>query len=415
MNQLSTWVKVPKNSDFTIYNLPYGIFSTKTKSPRVGIAIGKQILDLSALARRGYFDVLNIDKKVFAQPVLNDFIALGKERTKQVRAMIQRDLGDENSIIKHNPRLLVQQRNATMHLPVQIGDYTDFYSSIEHATNLGKMFRDPANALLPNWRHIPVGYHGRASSIIVSGTNIHRPKGQVLPKGETQPVFQPCARLDFELEMACIIGKNNELGNSVSTAEASDYIFGLSLFNDWSARDIQKWEYVPLGPFLGKSFASSLSPWIVPLEALEPFRVSGPPQNPAVLPYLEYEGERNYDIALSVAILPEGAKKETTVSVSNYKYMYWNIEQQIAHHTINGCNIKVGDLMASGTISGKDETSYGSMLEIAWAGTKPVKLKGGETRVFIQDGDTVIMRGHAEKNGIRVGFGEVSSKILPAK
>lgn len=415
MNQLSTWVKVPKNSDFTIYNLPYGIFSTKTKSPRVGIAIGKQILDLSALARRGYFDVLNIDKKVFAQPVLNDFIALGKERTKQVRAMIQRDLGDENSIIKHNPRLLVQQRNATMHLPVQIGDYTDFYSSIEHATNLGKMFRDPANALLPNWRHIPVGYHGRASSIIVSGTNIHRPKGQVLPKGETQPVFQPCARLDFELEMACIIGKNNELGNSVSTAEASDYIFGLSLFNDWSARDIQKWEYVPLGPFLGKSFASSLSPWIVPLEALEPFRVSGPPQNPAVLPYLEYEGERNYDIALSVAILPEGAKKETTVSVSNYKYMYWNIEQQIAHHTINGCNIKVGDLMASGTISGKDETSYGSMLEIAWAGTKPVKLKGGETRVFIQDGDTVIMRGHADKNGIRVGFGEVSSKILPAK
>lgn len=415
MQQLTTFVKIPKNSDFTIYNLPYGIFSTKTKTPRAGIAIGKQILDLASLARKGFFDDLNIDKKVFAQRTLNDFIALGKEVTGQVRLKVQSALCDENSIIGQNSRLLVQQRNASMHMPVRIGDYTDFYSSIEHATNVGMMFRDPANALLPNWKHLPVGYHGRASSIIVSGQDIHRPKGQVMPKDADKPVYQASGRLDIELEMGFIIGKNTELGDSVSTSQAEDYIFGLILFNDWSARDIQKWEYVPLGPFLGKSFASSVAPWIVPLEALDPFRVAGPEQDPEVLDYLKYDGKKNYDIALSVAIQPENAKKESTICESNFKYMYWNMAQQLAHHTVNGCNVNVGDLMASGTISGKDESSYGSMLELSWAGSKPIKLKGGETRVFLKDHDTVIMRGHAEKDGIRIGFGEVRTKILPAK
>ncbi|MEZ4935126.1 MAG: fumarylacetoacetase, partial [Saprospiraceae bacterium] len=282
-----------------------------------------------------------------------------------------------------------------------------------HATNVGIMFRDPANALMPNWKHLPVGYHGRASSIIVSGTNIHRPKGQVLPKDSQTPVYQASGSLDFELEMGFIVGKSTALGQQVSTAEAEDHIFGFVIFNDWSARDIQKWEYVPLGPFLGKSFASSVSPWVVTLEALDPFRVKGYDQDPPVLPYLEYEGNQNLDINLEVAIQPEGAA-ESIVSRSNYKYMYWNMVQQLAHHTVNGCNLNVGDLMASGTISGPDESAFGSMLEIAWAGTKPLNLNDGSTRVFLKDNDTVTMRGFAEKDGIRVGFGEVRSKILPA-
>ncbi len=413
MSQLTTWVDIPQDSDFTIHNLPYGIFSTATLHPRAGVAIGEQIIDLYGLAKLGLLDDLNIDSSVFAENNLNTFIALGKFTTKAVRKRIQAMLCDDNSPLKVYPEVWVKQENATMHLPVAIGDYTDFYSSIEHATNVGMMFRDPANALLPNWKHLPVGYHGRASSIIPSGQDIHRPKGQVMPKDAETPVYQASARVDFELEMGFIIGKENPLGHPISTADAEGYIFGLVLFNDWSARDIQKWEYVPLGPFLGKSFASSLSPWIIPLEALNAFRVAGPTQDPAVLPYLEYEGKQNYDIALEVAIVPENGE-ETTVSRSNFKYMYWNMQQQLAHHTVNGCNVRVGDLMASGTISGKDESSYGSMLELAWAGTKPVALKDGSTRVFLQDGDTVIMRGRAENEDIRIGFGEVRTKILPS-
>ncbi|MEL7021262.1 MAG: fumarylacetoacetase, partial [Bacteroidota bacterium] len=376
MQTLHTFVNVPKNSDFSIYNLPYGIFSTQTKSPRIGVAIGQQILDLAALARKGFFDDLGIDKKIFAQPQLNDFIALGKPITTQVRNRIQTALCDEQGVIAQNRRLLVQQRNARLHLPIQIGDYTDFYSSIEHATNIGTMFRDPNNALLPNWRHLPVGYHGRASSIIVSGTDIHRPKGQVMPKDADAPVYQPTGRLDIELEMGFVIGKPTALGQTISTSQAEEHIFGLILFNDWSARDIQKWEYVPLGPFLGKSFASSVAPWIVPLEALDPFRVAGPVQTPKVLPYLEYDGLKNYDIQLSVDLLPETAKQPTTICTSNFKYMYWNMTQQLAHHTVNGCNVNVGDLMASGTISGKEKSSYGSMLELSWAGKHPIQLNG---------------------------------------
>jgi fumarylacetoacetase len=404
-------IDIPENSDFSIHNIPFGIFSTKNRSPRAGVAIGDHILDLVAVAE---LDVFDFNVAVLEREDLNDFISLGKEITSRVRKKIQYWLKDDTSPLAGKPELFVKQSEAQMHMPVCVGDYTDFYSSIEHATNVGKMFRDPENALLPNWKHIPVGYHGRASSIVVSGQPIHRPKGQTLPKDANTPVFGPSQRLDFELEMGFVVGKNTDLGESVSTKEAEDYIFGLVLFNDWSARDIQKWEYVPLGPFLAKNFASSISPWIVTLDALEPFRVAGPEQEPKVLPYLEYEGEKNYDINLEVGITPDGSD-ETTVCHSNFKYMYWNMAQQLAHHTVNGCNIHVGDMMASGTISGKDENSYGSMLELAWMGTKPVQLNDGSERKFINDGDTVTLRGYAKKEAIRVGFGAVSTKVLPTK
>lgn len=411
MTTIHTWVNVPTDSDFSIYNLPFGIFSTATRTPRVGVAIGEQIVDLQEVAKQGLLQEWAPDQRIFSEKSLNRFIALGKVATSAIRLKIQDLLTDDHSPLKQSPSVLVPQSEATMHLPVEVGDYTDFYSSIEHATNVGKMFRDPANALLPNWKHLPVGYHGRASSIVVSGTPIQRPSGQVLPKGAEQPVFQPSARLDFELEMAFIIGKESQLGQPISTAAAADYIFGLALFNDWSARDIQQWEYVPLGPFLGKNFGSSISPWIVTLEALEPFKVNGPVQEPAVLPYLQFEGPWNYDIALEVGIQPS-TSTETIVSRSNYKFMYWNMLQQLAHHTINGCNVRIGDVMASGTISGPEEGSFGSMLEIAWMGTKPIQMVDGSTRTFLQDGDRVIMRGFAQNTQIRVGFGAVEGTII---
>jgi fumarylacetoacetase len=310
--------------------------------------------------------------------------------------------------------VLIPVEQTTMCMPVQIGDYTDFYSSREHAINVGTMFRDPANALLPNWLWIPVGYHGRASSVILYGQDIHRPKGQIKPNDNEDPIFAPSRQVDFELEMGFITFDGKPLGDSISTAEADDYIFGLCLFNDWSARDIQKWEYVPLGPFLAKNFASSMSAWIVTLDALQPYAVETPNQEPKVLSYLEFEGKKSYDINLQVAILPENTD-ETVISNSNFKYMYWNMAQQLAHHTVNGCNIRTGDLMGSGTISGPTEDSYGSMLELCWKGTKPLKMNDGTERRFILDGDTVIMRGHCEANGIRIGFGEVKAKLLAAK
>ena len=411
MTTLKTWVSVPHNSDFSIYNLPFGIFSVNDDQPRVGIAIGAQIVDLVVVSELG---LIEVDANYFNQSTLNEFIALGKTITNKVRLDIQQLLVIENSPLKNHPESFVQQKDATMHLPVQVGDYTDFYSSIEHATNVGKMFRDPENALLPNWRHIPVGYHGRASSIVVSGTDIHRPMGQVKTNEMETPVFQASGRLDFELEMGFIVGKTTQLGERIAVENASEHIFGLVLFNDWSARDIQKWEYVPLGPFLGKSFASSMSPWIVTLEALEPFKVQGPKQDPAVLSYLQYEGAKNYDIQLEVG-LSSKSSEETIISRSNFKYMYWNMMQQLAHHTVNGCNVNVGDVMASGTISGKDESSYGSLLEISWGGKKPFELKDGSKRTFIEDNDTITMKGFAEKEGVRVGFGEVTGTILPSK
>ena len=411
LTTLNTWVNVPDNSDFSIYNLPFGIFSKNTEEPKAGIAIGEQIVDLALVSELGLLDV---DASYFKKFTLNDFIALGKKITNKARLDIQKLLVSENSPLKNHPEVFVLQKDAKMHLPVQIGDYTDFYSSIEHATNVGKMFRDPENALLPNWRHIPVGYHGRASSIVVSGTDIRRPMGQVKSNDMDVPIFQASSRLDFELEMGFVVCKSTELGERVTTENASKHIFGLVLFNDWSARDIQKWEYVPLGPFLGKSFASSMSPWIVTLEALEPFKVQGPEQEPEVLSYLGYDGEKNYDIQLEVA-MSSSTSEETTISKSNFKFMYWNMMQQLAHHTVNGCNINVGDVMASGTISGKDESSYGSLLEISWGGKKPFKLKDGSKRTFIEDNDKIIMRGFAEKDSKRVGFGEVTGTILPRK
>ena len=411
---MNTWIEIPKNSDFSIYNLPFGIFSTNKNSKRVGIAIGNNIIDLLACNELDIFKDLNINNNVFENNFLNDFINLGKNKTNKVREIIQQQLTDESSKIKMSSVVIIPMNEAEMHLPVKVGDYTDFYSSIEHATNIGSMFRDPSNPLLPNWRHLPVGYHGRASSIIVSGIDIFRPKGQVMPLDSDKPVFTSSKRIDFELEMGYIIGKNSSLGSSITTDDADNYIFGKVLFNDWSARDIQKWEYVPLGPFLGKSFASSISPWVVTIEALDNFRVAGPIQNPEVLDYLKFNGLKNYDINLSVSILPEKTNIETIVCKSNFKHMYWNMSQQIAHHTINGCNLNVGDMMASGTISGKSKDSYGSMLELSWGGKKNIELNDGSSRTFIEDYDSVIMRGYCEKDNIRVGFGEVKSKLLPS-
>lgn len=415
---LRSWVEVPPNSDFPIQNLPFGIFRTKNRGPRVGVAIGNHVLDLSAVAEFGYFDALNIDKKVFSSSTLNAFIATGKENWRKVRDRIS-ELLDVNTKTLQSQEgakktCLIPMSEVEMLMPVHVPDYTDFYSSIDHATNMGKMFRDPANALLPNWKHIPVGYHGRASSIVVSGQSFHRPKGQLKPADAEVPAFGATKLLDFELETAFIVGKSTALGDSVSIANADDHIFGMVLFNDWSARDIQSWEYVPLGPFLSKNFCSACSPWVVTLDALEPFRVEGYKQEPKVLSYLEYSGNKNIDINLEVIIRPQGSD-ETSVCKSNYKYMYWTMEQQLAHHTVNGCNVNVGDMMGSGTISGPEEGSFGSMMEITWRGTKPVKMPDGSERKFINDGDTVIMRGFAEKNGVRVGFGECASTVLPAK
>ncbi|QSE99106.1 fumarylacetoacetase [Fulvivirga lutea] len=415
---LKSWVEVPEKSDFPIQNLPFGIFKTEYLTPGAGVAIGNYIVDLTYLHENGFFDGLGLSSGVFNQQYLNDFIGLGKEVTGAVRNRIAELLEENNAELRDNKPArelaLIDKSEAEMLMPIKVQNYTDFYSSVEHATNVGTMFRDPDNALLPNWKHIPVGYHGRASSIVPSGVNIHRPKGQTKAPDAELPSFGPSKRLDFELETAFITCKENGLGNAVSTEQAEEYIFGFVLFNDWSARDIQVWEYVPLGPFLAKNFASSISPWIVTMDALEPFRVPTPKQEPAVLPYLEYKGDKNFNINLEVYLQPEGGE-ENLICKSNFKYMYWNVNQQLAHHTVNGCNIQVGDMYASGTISGPTEDSYGSMLELAWKGTKPIKLSDGSERKFIEDGDTVIMRGHAEKDGVRIGFGEVASKVLPAK
>ncbi|PZX57644.1 fumarylacetoacetate hydrolase [Algoriphagus ratkowskyi] len=415
-NTLSSWVEVTKNSDFTIHNLPFGIFQNKKLSPRIGIAIGDKIVDLSILDQEGFFADMFLPGGVFLSGSLNDMIGLGKVITKKIRERVQDLLLVDNEKLRdHSARgkVMLHRKEATMLMPVKIGDYTDFYSSKEHATNVGKMFRDPENALLPNWKHLPVGYHGRASSIIPSGVPITRPKGQTKdPDGA--PVFGPSKKLDFELELAFITGKSTKLGDSVSTADAEDYIFGFVLFNDWSARDIQAWEYVPLGPFLGKSFGSSISPWVVTLEALERFKVESPVQEPEVLDYLKCEKSHSFDINLEAHIQPEN-EKSSKVCTSNFKNMYWNVAQQLAHHTVNGCNINVGDMMASGTISGQEPDSFGSMLELSWNGENAVKLESGTERRFIEDGDTVIMKGFAEKNGIRVGFGEVKTTVLSAK
>jgi fumarylacetoacetase len=412
---MNTWLSEPEDSDFSIHNIPFGICKLQTGEVFAASRIGDFVINLHSIAIAGFFDELNFQKSVFSTTTLNEFIALGKPVTSAVRKKIQALFSTEHQSKKEAlSKHLIDYKSVYNLLPVHVPNYTDFYSSREHATNVGAMFRDPANALLPNWLHLPVGYHGRASSIVVSGTPFHRPKGQTKADDQAMPVFGPSRLLDIELEVGFIIGKNTELGDSVTTSDAEDYIFGLLLFNDWSARDIQKWEYVPLGPFLAKNFCSSASPWIVTLEALEPFKVESPKQEPTPLPYLQFVGKKNYDINLSVDITTEsGATK--TISKSNFKYMYWNMCQQLAHHTVNGCNIEVGDLYASGTISGPTPDSYGSLLEITWGGKNPIAMPDGTERKFLLDGDTVTIKGFCEKDGVRVGFGEVNNKILPAK
>lgn len=415
---LKTWLTVADQSDFSIHNIPFGIIKNSQLSARVASRIGDFAIDLLELYRANLLNDLGFEESDFDNKRLNSLMKKGKSGTRKLRDRLQELFSENNATIKDNKVLqektILPVAAIENEMPVEVGDYTDFYSSIEHATNIGTLFRDPENALLPNWKYIPVGYHGRASSIILSGQEIHRPKGQQKPKDDEPPVFGPCKLLDFELEMAFITYDGKPLGESISTKEADDYIFGMVLFNDWSARDIQKWEYVPLGPFLAKNFASSISAWVVTLDALEPFRTQGPAQEPEVFPYLKYNGDKNIDIKLEVLIQPDG-KQASTVSKSNYKHMYWNQTQQLAHHTVNGCNIKAGDMYASGTISGPTKDSYGSMLELSWKGSNPVKLSDGDERKFIQDNDTVIMKGHCEKEGVRVGFGEVSTKVLAAK
>ena len=414
---LKSWVNIPAGSDFTIQNLPYGIFRYGNKKPRVGVAIGEHVLDMAYLYKKGYLDNLFLNENVFKSKTLNKFIGLGKAYWNLTRNRVSELLQEDNTELRGNKddlkSALVPMVEVEMLMPVQVPNYTDFYSSMEHATNVGKMFRPNGDALLPNWKHLPVGYHGRASSIVVSGTPVHRPKGQTMPEGMDKPVFGPSKLLDFELEMGFIIGRNNELGSSVSTADAEGHIFGMLIFNDWSARDIQSWEYVPLGPFLSKNFASSISPWVVTMDALEPFKCEGPVQDPPVLPYLKYEGNKNYDIHLEVYIKTEKGDS-TLVCESNARYLYWNIAQQLAHHTAGGCNMQIGDLCASGTISGPTPHSYGSMLELTWRGAKPITLNDGSERKFLQDGDSVIMKAFCKKGEVRIGFGEVVGKILPA-
>lgn len=410
---MKSWVSYAPECDFSIYNIPFGVALTAQGEHVAASAIGGFWINLHEVEQKGLLANCQLPAGIFKNQYLNDFIGLGKATTQAVRSSIQALLSEGSAHQAAMQTCMHPIEEARMSMPVKVHNYTDFYSSIDHATNVGTMFRDPANALLPNWKHIPIGYHGRASSITISGTNFHRPSGQTKAADAESPSFGPSKMLDFELEMAFIVGKETKLGETIPTSKTNEYIFGFVVFNDWSARDFQTWEYVPLGPFLAKNFCSTISPWIVTLEALEPFRLAGVEQIPTPLPYLQFEGKHNIDINLEVAIQPEHAE-ETIVSKSNYKHMYWNMSQQLAHHASNGCNMQVGDMYASGTISGPTPDSYGSMLEIAWRGTKPVKMNDGSERKFINDNDTVIMRAYAEKDGVRVGFGASVAKVLPA-
>jgi fumarylacetoacetase len=414
-----SWLTTSPQTDFPIQNIPFGIFKTQPLAPRVGTIIGDTVIDLYALATAGFLEGLGIEPQIFAQASLNAFIGLGKKITLGLRDRIaylfDKNTPDLQDKPAQHPHILHPVQEVEMLLPVEIGDYTDFFSSRQHATNTGLMFRDPANALLPNWLHIPVGYHGRSSSIVVSGTSIHRPKGQTMPVGASAPVFGASQRLDYELEMGFIVGKSTELGESIPAQNTDSYIFGLVLFNDWSARDIQNWEYVPLGPFLGKNFASTMSAWVVVLEAFEGLKLVPTPQDPQPLEYLRSEGDYVLDIELEAILKPENAP-ETVLTKTNFKHMYWTMRQQLAHHTVNGCNVRIGDLCASGTISGNTPESFGSMLELSWKGTKSIPLEGGGERKFIQDGDSIILRGAGIlPNGLRIGFGEAAGKVLAAK
>jgi fumarylacetoacetase len=409
--QRKSWIDSANDAacDFPIQNLPFGVFSTAQQgAARVGVAIGDQVADLAALFEAGLLRV-GADANVFARPALNDFIALGRDTWRSVRVQLSTLLAKETATLRDDAalrqRVFVKLADAKLHLPVDIPGYTDFYSSKEHATNVGSMFRDPKNALLPNWSEMPIGYNGRASSVVVSGTPVRRPNGQLKLPDQERPVFGACRKLDIELETGFIIGRGNALGEPVACEDAEAHIFGMVLLNDWSARDIQQWEYVPLGPFNAKGFATTISPWVVTLDALEPFRVAQPVQEPKPLEYLRHAGEHAFDISLEVLLRPEGASEATTISRTNFRYMYWSMAQQLAHHTVAGCNMRVGDLLGSGTISGPTADSFGSLLEITWNAKNPVALKGGGERGFIEDGDELTLAGWCQGEGYRVGFG----------
>lgn len=416
---LTSFIEIAADSDFTLHNLPYGAFSeTVTGARRIGVALGDWVIDLAQLEQLQLLD-LPQGTTYFNQPTLNAFIAAGQAQWSTVRRALQRLFALDNAQLKNDSalleKILFKQADVTLHLPIQVPGYTDFYSSKEHATNVGCMFRDPKNALLANWSELPVGYNGRASSVVVSGTDIVRPSGQIKTPDQERPVFSATRKLDFELETAFIVGQSTQLGQPVAIEQAWQHIFGMVLLNDWSARDIQQWEYVPLGPFNAKTFASAISPWVVTLEALEPFRTAGPAQDPQPLAYLQEDHQHNsFDIHLSVELLPAQSTQADVICQTNFKYMYWSMAQQLTHHTIAGCNLQVGDLMGSGTISGATPDAYGSLLELTWNNTKPLHLSNGQSRGFVEDGDSIIMKGYAEKDGVRVGFGEVRNRILPA-
>ncbi len=410
---LKSFIEVHSESDFPIQNLPYGVFSTESNlKPRIGTRIGDWVVDLSLVDEENLFEK---QYGFFADSTLNRFMSAGREVWREIRQRLTDLLSSDNSPLKNDAlrsRVFIPVEDIHIHLPVAIGDYTDFYASREHATNVGIMFRGKENALMPNWLHLPVGYHGRASSVVLSGTDVIRPRGQVAPNGT--PEFVPSRSLDFELEMGFFIGTGNKLGEPISVDDAHEHIFGMVLLNDWSARDIQAWEYQPLGPFLAKNFATSISPWVVTMDALEPFRVDGPKQEPTPLSYLTPDSAYGYDIQLEVTLQSDSMELPHTISKSNMKYLYWSIVQQLTHHTVTGCNMRTGDLCGTGTISGPTEDSYGSMLELTWRGEKPIAFPNGESRKFLQDGDTVTIKGYCQGDGYRVGFGEVTAKILPA-
>ncbi len=411
---LRSFIELPPESHFPIQNLPFGILQPRTGPARAGVAIGEQILDLSVLEERGIFRE-SISEPVFSNDSLNAFMALGRPVWQKTRALIQNLLSAETPTLRDDAALRAlafhKQSDVTMRLPAKIGDYTDFYSSYHHAHNVGTMLRGPENALMPNWKWLPVAYHGRASSIVVSGAGVKRPYGQMKPPDASAPVFGPSKSFDFELESAFFIGPGNALGEPVPVAQAEDHIFGLVLMNDWSARDIQTWEYQPLGPFLAKNFCTSISPWVVTLEALEPFRKNLPEQDPVPPSYLKREHDFTYDIQLEARLQTSKMSEPQTITRTNFQNLYWSIAQQLAHHTVNGCNLQPGDLLASGTISGPTEESRGCMLELTWRGANPIQLGSGETRKWLEDGDTLTISGFAQGDGYRVGFGEVSGKI----
>lgn len=420
----TSWVENASESEFPIQNLPYGVFSRPHEAQhRIGVAIGDYVLDLYELSVRGFFE-RTIESTFLQAETLNPLLSLGRDNWSALRARIF-DLLRAGSVeiqqgVANLADVLVRRSDVRMHLPVRVGDYVDFYSSLEHATNLGKILRPNSEPLLPNWKWVPIGYHGRSSTIVVDGTPIVRPSGQSKAPDADAPSFGPSRSLDIELEMGFITGDGNAMGEPIPIADASKYIFGMVVVNDWSARDIQAWEYQPLGPFLGKSFATSISPWVVPIDALEPFRMQGPPQDPQPLPYLQTGEPWNFDIKLEVLLqtqsMREGNVPPELIAASNYGYMYWNMAQQLAHVTVNGTAIRPGDLYASGTISGPQAQSYGSLIELTWRGARPLQLANGETRSFLEDGDTITLRAYCDREGAqRIGFGEVSGTILPAR